>query len=499
VKRHLPPMKILYYHTTIWNPFFSDLLFYYQKKRGCRVGIICGALDTPLYAKNFEAGASHYLMPDLEQRQSWEDDSREEERLSALVRDCEKSSGKSISRMVLAAERSFGRAYAAGAYYWPRSSIHGACRENNLLPQRMVLRAFSATATIFDTFQPDLVLCRGFAGPLPTSAWMLAAHRGIPMYAAQFSKAVSNRAFWTDDYFMYNTQGKRRYREKVAQGCRPSAWALEQIHSFRTEPRTVQYIAKNWARKSDWIKSHRNFLGLLRAKARYHLGGGKGARPKSVLPKVVEYYRTALMERMHQGYFRVFEEEELMHLRYVYYPLHKEPELMLNFKAPLWHDQLHTIKYLSPLVPFGYRLLVREHRFNWGRRFGGYLRGMTSLPGVVLVHPFDPQFKYIKNADLVLTDNGSSGWEAILLGRSLVTLERTFYDVLPQANRLADPATLDEMMLRTLESPPRLNDPDYDRHIALFLDAEREHSLDIDEMHQDVSLSIEALDGLLGE
>ncbi len=487
---------ILYFHTTIWSDFFSKLLLHYQKK-GCQVAIVCKVLDADIYKRNFVAGAVHYVLPDLEARQPWEDDREAEKRLLILVHQCETSCLRAISRTILSAERSFGRAYSARSYYWPRNSLHGVCRRDNLLPHRMALRAFASTFEIFDEFRPDLVLLRGFVGPLPSSAWMLAYHRNIPMYAAQFSKAVSKHAFWTDDYLMYNTSAKRRYKEMVASSVQPSSWAMEQIEVFRNTPRTVDYIAQNWARRSDWFKAHRNFLGLAKAKARYYFAGGKGARPKPVAVKIVEYYRNALMKTAHKRYFSTFDEDALAGMKYVYYPLHKEPELMLNYKAPLWHDELHTIKYISSMIPSGYRLLVREHRFNWGRRFGRYLRDMKSLPGVMLVHPFEPQFKYIKNADLVLTDNGSSGWEGILLRRPVVTLERSFYDVLPQANHVKAPSLLDQDMLRVLAEFPGMDDHEYDRHIGLLLDAEREHSLSIDKMQSEVALSASVIEQLL--
>ena len=71
---------------------------------------------------------------------------------------------------------------------------------------------------------------------------------------------------------------------------------------------------------------------------------------------------------------------------------------------------------------------MREHRLNTGRRPTEYYRQLNHLPGVVLVDAFDSQFKYIANADLVVTDNGSTGWEAVMLGRRVMTVAPHFFE-----------------------------------------------------------------------
>ena len=67
------------------------------------------------------------------------------------------------------------------------------------------------------------------------------------------------------------------------------------------------------------------------------------------------------------------------------------------------------------IIPFGYTLLIKEHRGTWGRRKTEFYTFLNNLPNVEFISPFDDQYKYIKNANLIITDNGSTGWEGILL------------------------------------------------------------------------------------
>ncbi len=140
------------------------------------------------------------------------------------------------------------------------------------------------------------------------------------------------------------------------------------------------------------------------------------------------YYRSLFMTWYHQRFMHTVDDAALAKMKYVYFPMHKEAELAQTFQATLWHDQRNTIRVLASTLPAGYRLLVREHRFNFGQRPNQFYRDMASIPNLLMIDPFDSQFKYLRNADLIVTENGSSGWEGLLLNRRVITLADTFYD-----------------------------------------------------------------------
>ena len=203
----------------------------------------------------------------------------------------------------------------------------------------------------------------------------------------------------------------------------------------------------------------------------------KGAPPRPLLPNIYEYYRTKLMQLYHKKYFLSFSHDRLKGIKYIYYPLHKEPEMMLSSKAPLWHDQRHTISYISSMLPSGCKLFVREHRYNWGRRYTGYLKYISSLPGVKLISPFDSQFKYIQNADLIITDNGSTGWEGLLQNKPVITLEKTFYGLAGLSIHASRPSELDKYIIMALNGYNSFSSKEYDQRLGLLIDSERETTL----------------------
>jgi CDP-glycerol glycerophosphotransferase (TagB/SpsB family) len=161
-------------------------------------------------------------------------------------------------------------------------------------------------------------------------------------------------------------------------------------------------------------------------------------------------------------------------MRYIFTALHKEPEQALNYRAPFWSNQYNTVSLLTSTLPAGFKLLVREHRLNAGRRPTRFYRELSRLPGVVLVDGFDDQFKYIANADLVVTDNSSIGWEALLLGRRVITLAETFYSAAGLARRVREPEGLAAAVLEYLQEPTIADAAAHDRALGWLLDAEWE-------------------------
>ncbi len=173
-----------------------------------------------------------------------------------------------------------------------------------------------------------------------------------------------------------------------------------------------------------------------------------------------------------------FDAAELAQTQYVYFPLHKETDLPLNFQAAGWFDQRNTIRLLASVMPSGYRFLVREHRHNYGFRPTRYYRELAQLPNVTFIDAYNSQFKYLQNADLIVTENGSSGWEGLLLGRKVLTLAPTFYDGAGFAKRVEAPVQLGAAIMEALQAPAVTDQAAYDEGLGCMVDAEYETTFD---------------------
>ena len=491
--------KILYFHSSIWHDYFRNLLTYYQKKKNYEVGILCGENLRNVYSENFESGADHFPIPDFKNTMEWEDNSDVHEKLKELVGECEALSATSTNRIILSGEREIGRAYSSKSYYWKSTALQKYCMENNQRSTLVILRMFKFLNDVYERFQPTLILARLSNPPLNFVGYLLSKKFNIPFLSCRFSKILDKRFYWTGDMCMYNGLVKIAFNNKYKRDEKSSSFANEFLISYRESPKTIHYIQENWKRGdlSTWAQQHLKILSLSIGSLIYILKGSKGPPPKSGLQKFIEYYRIKWAESRHNRFYSKFTENELKDLKYIYYPLHKEPELNLNFHSPLWHDQKHTVSYISCMLPSGYKFLVREHRYNWGRRYTEFLKLLTQLPNVVLIDPFDPQFKYIQNANLIITGNGSSGWEGLLLNRPVITFEKTFYEDSGLNYRITNPSILDKEILKILKEPLPYSKEESERRIGLLVDAEYETTLSEDEKESDPGVSAQYIERLL--
>lgn len=480
--------RILFFHSHVWRDFYRNLLLQLLRQSHCAVAIVAPDSERYHYRKCITSGAEFHHFPDISRPCCWEKNTQELRRIDGLIAGCEKATGRSANRILLGGERDLGRGFSSDFFYWPKSQLQKFCLQAAEHPHMALRRLFHYLDEIIERFAPTTMLCRFINSPEPLTAWFLSRNRGIPCWMQRFSKIIDKRCFWTTDYHMYNIRCAEQCEKLIASGQPPSAEAIQYIEQRRVRPQTIDYIAQNWsiANRRSGLTSWLRLLGAARENLRHLRKRYQGPAPYSVFQQTVEQARISLMAARHARYFETFNEDELASMRYAYFPLHKEPELMLNFESPLWHDQRHAAKYLASMLPADCKLLVREHRFNWGRRYTAFLKFLRTIPNVHLVNPFDPQFKYIANANLIITDNGSSGLEGLIFGRKVMTLERTFYDCCGLQLQVRSPLELDRQILDLLAAPDR-KDPERLRRLGLLYDAERATTLPIETMVGDVA------------
>jgi hypothetical protein len=485
-------VRVLFATHTLRHQYLRSFVEYAQRQAGWRIGIISDKQWSGFFAGLENVVEAFFPLPDAVEEAPWESDAGALARLRSRIAACERATGTPLNRIVLTGERRLGRAYGREFYHWAATTESRLALRDNRLPERMVMRLFAAVDTAIEQFRPDLVLLGQTASPDCFALSLLAEMLGIPVAINRPSKILSERCFWTRDREMLNTAAATLCREKIDCGARPSAAAREHLQAFRDTPRPIAYIQRNWdiAAAKTFLASHIDLAGRAIRAAHWRAKGRRGRAPKPVLSKVVEIYRGTYLRARQARYFRSFDETELSSLRYVYLALHKEPELAINFQAPFWHSQKNLIAWLSMNLPCGYRLLVRDHRKNDGRRPMAFYRDIVAYPGVQLVSPFDSQFKYVRNAALIVSDNGTTGWEGLVFGRPVLSLARNFYTPAELAAELRDPSKLGETMIQCLTSPRELDEGERERRLACLVEAEMETTVEESAASHDESLSI---------
>ncbi len=430
---------------------------------------------------------SHYMaLPDLYTEQDWEKSEIQTLQLKEFIGKCELEVGIPISRIILMNERSIGRAYSKNKYYWQEKPICKKVLVDLNLPYIIIMRSFKLAQDILEKVKPDFIM-GGLIGGLYNSVfYYLASYFKIPILSCVESVLLPDRHTWVSNWGSYPEWVDEVYHGKLKNNVSPSVEALQKVHSFREKPQILPVYARSWSQKQyglTWVSTHKAILDQIKYRLVPIMRGVSLSDPKPFWQAVIDSYRTYINIKLQNKYYKSYSENQLEKIKYIYYPMHMEPEYVLNTRATSWYDQLNTIRVLSYNLPIGYRLLVKEHRYNFGRKSNAYLKSLVRYPGIDLIDPFDDQFKYIKNSALVITVNGTTGFEALLLKKPVITLSRTFYDCMSLDKKLNFVDNLGQEILSMLNHYKVIDD--YDKRLGLLLDAEFETTLAHDAPPQD--------------
>jgi len=448
-----------------------------------RVSVICEGLDGNAFTRLTSGGGQVFPRPHLLKVMPWEYDEARCASMEQRIGEAEIASGVPMGRVVMASAHNIGRAFNLSTRTLRAYPLVRLVLKDNKEPYRIARRLFHFADEVLAATKPDIVFAFDWATPLNFSVWMIANQRGIPCFALRHCKINADRGFLTPDRVMLNRAAIARGQAKRLAAAPVSDAAKKHVQVFRERPSTIRFIAIKWQSRMrrGFVRWHLITARVLVRQFIDRFRGQDQALQEPPLRRILRYYRTLFLTYWQQRYLRSFDEEELGKMKYIYFSLHKEAELAKTFQTTLWHDQRNTIRVLASMLPFGYRLLVREHRMNYGNRPTRSYRELLQLPNVIMLDPFDSQFKYLRHADLIVTENSSSGWEGLLMKRRVLMLAEAFYDGAGLAAKVRDPDLINRAILECLSKPPVIDEEAHDHALGCMVDGELETTFPMNE------------------
>lgn len=146
---------------------------------------------------------------------------------------------------------------------------------------------------------------------------------------------------------------------------------------------------------------------------------------------------------------RYVREVDLVSMRYVFFPLHTEPEVSLLVYGRPYINQIEIIRMVAMSLPIDMVLVVKEHPWMVGKRSLAAYQKMLDIPRVRFADPAMEARTLVQQADLVAVVTGSVALEAAMLGKPVITFGDCPYNLLPDTmvRRCRDPRQL-QMLLR---------------------------------------------------
>ena len=143
---------------------------------------------------------------------------------------------------------------------------------------------------------------------------------------------------------------------------------------------------------------------------------------------------------------------------YIYYPLHKQPELSTVPMAGEFSDHLLALKWLLAVLPSGVKVYIKENpgQFEWHRstfaRHQTFYEELNQFDAVRIIDTGYDSYQLIDHCLCVFTAVGTSGWEAIMRNKPVIaTGTCVWYGEHPAVYRASDPDAMSSALSEIVE------------------------------------------------
>jgi hypothetical protein len=105
---------------------------------------------------------------------------------------------------------------------------------------------------------------------------------------------------------------------------------------------------------------------------------------------------------------------------FFFYGFHMQPESTIDVWAPFYSNQFEVIKAIARSMPVSHVLCVKIHVSDADNYSNSEIKKLKSIPGVLVVNPKVSSRKFIENASLIFSIQGTIGLEGCLLGQQVI-------------------------------------------------------------------------------
>jgi hypothetical protein len=445
--------------------FGSEIHFYFNDAQGYRLIDQRNAGDIVDSMEKLD-----YLMPWPPRR--IDDEAALFERASRL----EERYGSTINYLTVF-DRHHGRGYGLGGFNFPRS--YQSERMSYAQSVDVICDGLEFWQNEIDQKGITLVLN-------PSNLTITVAQAsGIPIRSMADSRHKNYYA-WLIDEFDANPEIANHYNQLQSETVPTETLDLPQAHR-ETRKRMIGEITLRSVAKFSADRFARNIYRKLR---RY-----KKAHTYFASSQTRYKYRQWADYRKLTSEKNVTTLEKIKGTKFVFYPLHTEPERALQGLSPENFSQLSCIAALARDLPADVRLVVKEHIAGIGARPADFHRQIAEFKNVIMLDLRETGLDVVREAKAVATITSTAGMEAAIMGKPVISFGRhNAYNLLPHVEVVHDLGSLRPQIEQALS-------PDFDaakasQNGSRFLEALRRASFDMSTFsaHEPTSANLEICD-----
>jgi hypothetical protein len=142
--------------------------------------------------------------------------------------------------------------------------------------------------------------------------------------------------------------------------------------------------------------------------------------------------------RIRHSYDTYVKKIDLNNKKFVYFPLHYQPERTTNPEGGEYYDQFQALAKLRSILEDDVGIYIKEHPSQfWPNRSGGcarnedYYRNLNAIDGICFVDTAHDAFELIDNSLFVATITGTVGVESVARGKPVLVFGNPWYKGMP--------------------------------------------------------------------
>lgn len=282
---------------------------------------------------------------------------------------------------------------------------------------------------LYKAENPDLIVTNAYASMPHLISKAVATKLNIKTIVPELLR-LEKMTFWSNS--------KYKLLDKINKNELDISRAKEIISNYRKNFDKPFYEKSNEKRKKNYFGG---FKRLLNYSYNYYITNlYTGHTKPNPFKKLIN---TEIKPRLNKLYFNKFynfsrEKDMHQHIKFLYFPLHLQPEASTMTNAHYYINQLFVIETLSKSIPMNYMLYVKEHPNMFGNNTKYFYDTINSFPNVKLFHPSVDSKIFIKKSEAVVTITGTVGLEGLLLKKPVLTIGEIFYNDCSLVTQLKD-------------------------------------------------------------
>lgn len=441
-----------------WRYVLMELALFLKERQGSVIHLYCTTPEEAAFYRGWDkSGIFASISAEASVLNHIESDPYDTASVLTEARRIEDSLGISINSLTVSS-RHFGRGFALGGFHHPRSRYS----ENTTYSQ--VLGAYARVVEFWQRELREKKITLVVNGSVELVR--LAQASNIPVRTIIHARN-RNYHYWSHTEFFEHPTLESTYRNTTVDGPAELSSPYKSHLDLRVKYlrdmgliSLIRHITWHGARYWYWrMRRYRKARG-------YYLSEN--------IKMLIKQWRS---DSFLTGK-KVARLADLQGKKFVFFPLHTEPETALQRASPEYFFQLAAIASIARDLPADHLLVVKETYENRGRRPGNFYDQILEFKNVILLDMLELGLEVVKQARAVATISGTAGMEAAVLGIPVITFGRhNIYNFLPHVHKVQRDEDLRPALLAALDD--RLDRAKTAVDGARFLEALKKASFDL--------------------